>query len=145
MDIIVDLDGTICDCSHRIHYIRSKPKNWRAFFAGIPYDTVHEDIHDLVWALSRDGHQIILCTGREEENREATENWLIMNVSFEWEKLYMRPPKDNRPDSIVKVELLEQMRNDGFSPTLAIDDRQQVVDAFRAAGLRVLQVAKGDF
>jgi hypothetical protein len=37
------------------------------------------------------------------------------------------------------------MRKDGFNPVMAVDDRQQVVDMFRAEGLRVLQVDVGDF
>lgn len=35
MDIIFDIDGTLADCSHRLHWIQSKPKNWNAFFAGM--------------------------------------------------------------------------------------------------------------
>ncbi|MDR3503022.1 MAG: HAD family acid phosphatase [Legionella sp.] len=145
MTVIVDLDGTLCDCSQRIHYIKSKPKNWKAFYAGVPNDSVLEKMHDLVFALAHVGHRIILCTGREEIHRETTEAWLESNVWFDYEKLYMRSLKDYRPDSVVKIELLEQMRKDGYDPDMAIDDRQQVVDAFREAGLLVLQCAKGDF
>ena len=31
MDVICDIDGTVADCSHRLHWIQSKPKNWKAF------------------------------------------------------------------------------------------------------------------
>jgi hypothetical protein len=57
----------------------------------------------------------------------------------------MRAEKDYRKDSIVKVELLEQIRKDFANPWLWVDDRQQVVDAIRGEGIRVLQVAPGDF
>jgi hypothetical protein len=59
--------------------------------------------------------------------------------------MYMRRAKDYRPDSVVKVELLERITHDYARPWLWIDDRQQVVDAIRAQGVRVLQVAEGDF
>ena len=57
----------------------------------------------------------------------------------------MRAEKDNRKDSIVKVELLQQIRKDYGEPFLWFDDRSQVVNAIRAQGVRVLQVAPGDF
>jgi hypothetical protein len=57
----------------------------------------------------------------------------------------MRSAGDYRQDSIVKVELLQQIREKHGEPFLWIDDRQQVVDAIRAEGVRVLQVAPGDF
>jgi len=34
---------------------------------------------------------------------------------------------------------------DGYLPTMAVDDRNQVVNMFRSRGLRVLQVAPGNF
>ena len=35
MDVVVDLDGTLADCTHRLHHIRGRRrKNWDAFFAG---------------------------------------------------------------------------------------------------------------
>lgn len=145
LDIIVDLDGTLCNCEHRVHYVQSNPKNWPAFYAGIKHDKVNQDIYQVVGALAFNANRIILCSGRDSEHREATISWLNNYVFFPWEKLYMRKERDYRPDSIVKLELLEEMRKDGFSPTLAIDDRQQVVDAFRGAGLRVLQCAPGNF
>ena len=37
------------------------------------------------------------------------------------------------------------MSADGFNPTMAFDDRQQVVDMWRERGLTVAQVAEGDF
>jgi hypothetical protein len=41
--------------------------------------------------------------------------------------------------------LLDQIRSDYGDPWLWFDDRNQVVDAIRACGVRVLQVAEGNF
>jgi hypothetical protein len=46
---------------------------------------------------------------------------------------------------VIKGEILDQMLVDGYTPTIAVDDRNQVVDMWRARGLRCLQVAPGDF
>jgi hypothetical protein len=31
--VIIDIDGTLADTTHRLHHIKSKPPNWDAFFA----------------------------------------------------------------------------------------------------------------
>ena len=143
--VVFDLDGTICNVNHRRHWVATKPKNWAAWNAGIANDTPNEDI---VWMLNRfldEGNtRIVLCSGRGSEHREVTEKWLKDNKVY-YDALYMRLAKDNRQDSIVKVELLDQIRQWEGEPILWVDDRQQVVDAIRAQGVRVLQVAPGDF
>ncbi len=93
---------------------------------------------------------IIYCSGRPEEYRQSTLDWLKkfgapqFSESIEY-PLYMRKDKDYRPDYVVKLELLEQMKADGFHPNLAFDDRDQVVKAWRSVGIRTLQVADGNF
>jgi hypothetical protein len=142
--IVFDLDGTICNVNHRRHWVTSKPKNWPAWNAGIKNDTPHDDI---VWILKdyHDAdHLIILCSGRSDDLRAASEDWLNEN-GIPFHQLYMRSEGDNRPDSIVKVELLDRIREEWGDPYLWFDDRNSVVDAIRTAGVRVLQVAPGDF
>ena len=143
--IVFDIDGTLADVTHRRQYVASKPKNWAAWNAGMAGDSVHEDIR---WMLKKfyrtPGAEIILCSGRGEETRAVTETWLQENM-IPYVQVYMRREKDYRQDYIVKVELLEQIRKDHGEPFLWVDDRQQVVDAIRAQGIRVLQVAPGDF
>lgn len=143
--IVFDIDGTLANVDHRRHWVASKPKNWPAWNAGMKHDTVHEDIK---WMLdsfyNRARTKIVICSGRGEENREVTEQWLWDNA-IHFDALFMRKEKDYRKDSIVKVELLQQIREQFGEPFLWIDDRQQVVDAIRAEGVRVLQVAPGDF
>jgi len=142
--IVVDIDGTIANTEHRKHWVASKPKNWAAWNAGMSLDTPHADIVELLDMFAARGDRIILCSGRGEETRAVTEQWLADNNIY-YHALYMRAEKDYRKDSIVKVELLEQIRSDYCEPFLWFDDRQQVVDAIRAQGVRVLQVAPGDF
>ena len=141
--VVFDIDGTLANADHRMHWVSSKPKNWAACDAAIPQDTVHTDIAWILDFLPLDT-RIILCTGRSEKVREVTEAWLRSN-DIEYNALYMRPTGDFRKDYIVKVELLQQIINDYGKPYLWFDDRQQVVDAIRAQGIRVLQVAPGDF
>ena len=142
--IVFDIDGTLANIEHRRAFVATKPKNWKAFNAGIPNDTPHSDIVWLAQEFMDYGHIIILCSGRGEEQREATERQMdAFRVSYH--KLFMRPAKDHRPDDVIKVELLQQIRDEYGNPFLWFDDRSRVVNAIRAEGVRVLQVAPGDF
>jgi hypothetical protein len=169
MDVIVDIDGTLAEISHRRHYVASKPKNWKAFNASMHLDEPNTPVIEVVralWTLPLVDEygpetRILLASGRGEEFRGVTEDWLLKNrifpenkdpnyiypeyPVFTYEKLYMRPEKDSRSDVIVKREILDQMRADGFDPTLAIDDRCGVVAMWREAGLTCLQCAPGQF
>lgn len=142
--IVFDIDGTIANIEHRRQFVASKPKNWAAFNAAMNRDTVYEDIAMLLDIFADRDFTIVLCSGRGEENRAVTEKWLQDN-DLPYKKLYMRRAKDNRQDSIVKVELLQEIRKDFGEPYLWFDDRNQVVNAIREQGVRVLQVAPGDF
>lgn len=140
--IIFDLDGTLADCRHRLHHVTQYPKNWDKFFAEIPGDKPHAPIaklfecvqvaheSDVVW---------VFCSGRPENYRSTTEEWLQRYCGAH-EPLYMRSADDTRKDAVVKLELLEKIRADGFNPILAIDDRPQVIEAWRSAGIAVLAV-----
>lgn len=142
--IVFDIDGTLANIEHRRQYVATKPKNWKAFNAGIVNDTPHEDIVWLSRRLFAHNTTVILCSGRGEEQREVTEKQM-KDFGVTFDKLFMRPAGDYRQDSIVKVELLQQIRSEFGNPFLWFDDRTQVVNAIRAEGVRVLQVAPGDF
>ncbi len=153
MDIICDIDGTVADCSHRLHWIQSKPKNWRAFYAGIEHDRPIIETIEVIRCLATAEddydvlHRIVFCTGREESYRKTTQDWLIKHLG-QWAEdcpLYMRPSGDHRADYVIKALLLATMQVDGYNPVLAFDDRQQVVDMWRQNGIKCFQVDKGDF
>lgn len=142
--VIFDIDGTLADLTHRRHWVATKPKNWKAFFAGISADGVHQRVVDTVWDFYRAGYVIILCSGRGEDHRVVTQDWLAKH-DIPWGKLYMRKEKDYRADDIVKSELLDQILADGYDPSLVFDDRNRVVAMWRKRGYIVHQVAEGDF
>lgn len=133
-----DIDGTLADISHRLHHVQSK-KDWEAFFAGIKDDTVIEPVANLLDAVCL-SYPIILCSGRPERYRDATEAWLAENF-ITYTKLYMRADDDHRPDHVVKAQILAGIREDGYEPFIVVDDRQSVVDMWRSSGLFCLQCA----
>lgn len=142
---IFDIDGTIADCGHRLHYIQDKPKNWKAFYAACVNDAPIWPVINLLKDLQAK-NSIVYSTGRSEECRLQTVAWLT-ELNLPSHSLYMRKQNDYREDFIVKEELLERIKEVyKTDPVQGIfEDRQQVVDMYRAKGLKVFQVADGKF
>jgi phosphoglycolate phosphatase-like HAD superfamily hydrolase len=141
---IFDVDGTLTNASHRQHHVRQKPKRWDLFNAKMHLDTPHDDIIWLAKLFYDLGHMVIICSGRGSEKRQVTMDWLEAH-GVKFHGLYMRKEKDSRSDDIVKAELLARIREEIGEPFMAFDDRNQVVDMWRANGIRCCQVAPGDF
>lgn len=145
--IICDLDGTLCNIEHRLHYVKKgiegRKPNWPAFFRGIPQDSVNEWCAEIVRQFSGN-HEIVYCSGRGEEFRGDTEKWLKDNNLW-FGHLMMRSTNDHRQDNIVKEILLDFDILTQFTPVFAVDDRQQVVNMWRSRGIICLQCAEGNF
>lgn len=145
MLVVFDIDGTLANIDHRLDYVRSKPKNWKAFNAGIPNDKVNYPVAEMFWALSAtEQHTIILASGRSEDSRISTQDWLRKNSLSAYDKLYMREAGDYRSDDIVKQEILGQIIADyGKKPNMVFDDRPRVVKMWRDNGIFVFDVYQG--
>lgn len=142
---IFDIDGTISDCSHRRHHVAGPgKKNWPAFFNGLSDDAPVAAVVLVAHALANLKISIVLCSGRYEKYRPQTEAWLAKHY-VHYDRIYMRADGDSRQDTIIKRELLDQIRSDGYDPQLVVDDRTSVVAMWREAGLVCLQAAPGDF
>ena len=96
------------------------------------------------------GQKILMVTGRSEISHDLTVAWL-KKYRVPFDELYMRTKDDHREDDVVKAELLTQIITkypqvkDQFKIAGVFEDRQKVVDMFRERGLKVFQVAKGNF
>jgi len=160
--LFCDIDGTIADLEHRRVYVATKPKNYPAFEKGIIDDA---PIHHIIGAVQRlhdAGWKVVMCSGRRETQKIATVAWMEQ-YHVPYDALYMRrefvynadgsvkltrkgdPMPDYRADYIVKKELLDAARADGWVPDVVFDDRDQVVKMWRENGIPVIQVAEGDF
>ena len=135
--VIFDIDGTLADLSHRIHYVTNGNKDWDNFFSKVSKDAPKQNIIDLTKALD-DHYKIILVSGRPEKTRADTQVWLFQH-NVVYEQLYMRPDGDYRPDDIIKSQILDGILADGHEIAFVVDDRQRVVDMWRERGLTCLQ------
>lgn len=140
--VIFDIDGTLADTAHRLYHVTGGRRDWDAFFAAMSDDPPVGPIRELLTRLEgRD--EIILCSGRPEDYREVTEEWLA-RAGIGYSALYMRPEGDRRADHLVKAELLAKMREDGYEPWLAVDDRPSIVAMWRENGITCLQCRDWD-
>jgi phosphoglycolate phosphatase-like HAD superfamily hydrolase len=140
---LFDIDGTLADLTHRLPHIQKEPKDWDAFFAACRDDRPIEHIVDLVHALSHFDH-IVLVSGRSDRVKRQTKDWLREHL-INYDALYMRRDGDHRPDNQVKAELLDRLLADGYKPRIVFEDRDQVVQMWRARGIPCAQVADGNF
>lgn len=141
--VIVDLDGTLCNTDHRQHFMKQTPKDWKSFYANLSKDKPNKWCLDLIYQLHPE-YTIIFVSGRPSELWQETMFWLNDFITFNYE-LFMRPSGDFRKDSIVKIELYNNSIKPKYDVQFCIDDRKQVVDAWREIGLTCLQCAEGNF
>lgn len=86
----------------------------------------------------------IAMSGRKSITRATTIDCLVRD-DVPFDHLFMREDDDNRADNLVKADLFDEFVAPNFDVQFVLDDRNQVVDMWRAKGLKVLQVADGDF
>ena len=134
---VVDLDGVLADVRHRLHFLDTKPKNWDAFFAGMPDDPVLPEGRAVVERLATD-HEVIYLTGRPESSRTLTEAWLERN-QLPRAKLIMRGSGDRRPARVAKPALLRRYASRGRTIAVVVDDDPKVCDALERDGWTVLR------
>ena len=139
--ILFDLDGTLADCSHRLHHITTPEyvvgsgpipegtkKNWKAFFADCYADKPIEHAIQVANALAAHGFLIWITSGRSDEVRAETEEWLAQH-RVDYHHLIMRKAGDHTDDGLLKPSWLEDGTIDKERVLLAFDDRNRVVEA----------------
>tara|TARA_R100000315_G_scaffold62000_2_gene41896 strand:+ start:811 stop:1320 length:510 start_codon:yes stop_codon:yes gene_type:complete len=148
--IICDIDGTIADLNHRLHFIKNEDgtkkrgaaADWKSFHAGCADDAPITDVIEIVKSLAV-GRNVFFVSGRNATARAETEQWIKKYFNFKWAEgcnLFMRKGHDFRPDTVVKLEMVREL---GITPDQVeciLDDRQCVVDMWRENGFRCLQV-----
>lgn len=144
--IIFDLDGTLALDEHRVHHLRAEPKRWDNYFAECGSDAPNEPIILVYESLfGTPMTRIEVWTGRVERTREETLAWFDRLGMSRPDNLRMRPDVDRTNDDEMKRTWKRTVEGLGDRAILAFEDRQRVVDMWRAEGVVCAQVAKGDF
>lgn len=107
--LIVDIDGTLADASHRLHYIKQEQPDWASFMDPelLIKDTAQPFAREVLNSFRAQEYEMCFLTGRTEAAREATEAWLNtrMDRRPSWEPVFMRTPKYANMHASVYKEL----------------------------------------
>lgn len=160
-NIIVDLDGTLsldharasqylhlqCHCPEEGDCPKCKGKGkyhlWDEYFAACEEDVVNE----AVWEIMDTFYpykEITILSGRSDVVYDRTVAWLKKN-NVPYHDLWLRPKDSRIDDFVLKVSQAKKMGMTPENTLFVLEDRQRVVDAWRAAGYTCLQVAPGNF
>ena len=145
---VFDLDGTLCDITHRLKYIRNSNgtrlvhPNWEKFFKECVNDEPLSGTIEILKSLQRCEKFVCICSGRSDEVQAETMEWLqLQGIDIIRLILVMRKDGDYRKDTIVKDELLTNvlkiLNNEYEGVTwnpIIFEDRKQVVDMWRSKG-----------
>jgi len=145
--VIFDLDGTLADNSHRKHLVEGKKKDFDAFDAACVGDSPHKAVYETLWAFAERGFDIWIFSGRSDEYRTETIEWLAMNcVLGPVSEIKMRRAGDYTKDDQMKQQWYKAMSQHDKDRLLCVfDDRDRVVKMWRSLGVTCFQVAEGDF
>jgi hypothetical protein len=121
----IDLDGSLADCGHRVHWVQNKPKNYDAFEAECHKDPINIQVHEVLKGLKAIGYKILIVSARMDGRKQLTLDWLAKH-KVHYDAIYLRKQNDTRKDDIIKKELLDKIKSDGYSLCMAFDDRKRV-------------------
>ncbi len=143
--VIVDLDGTLSDGTHRLHLLPTRDlhltESWSAFNGAAIGDKPIQNTIDVVNMLWRAGMGVVILTGRSDEVETDTLMWLDYH-KVKFDHLIMRRAEDDRKDTVIKEEVLRAIGIEHIK--CAFDDSPNVIRHFRNLGITTYQVTEYD-
>lgn len=115
--IIVDVDGTIAQMNGR------GPFEWHRVGEDKPRWLI---IDMVVSYYERQGYEILIVSGRSDECKDETRDWLIQH-GVRYTELHMRKAGDFRRDSVIKEEIFWTHIAERYNIVAAIDDRPMMI------------------
>lgn len=131
--VIVDLDGTLALFDRKLV---------SPYDRDFTQDEVNRSIYTLLHRYTQDT-AILLVSGRQEKDREATTTWLTYHT-IPYNALFMRQTDDKRGDYIVKQEIYNEHIKDRCNVIAVFDDRLQVCRLWHQLGLPLFRVGDPD-
>lgn len=136
MILLVDIDHTLSDAFWRDPMIGG---SWDEYHAASSEDQPLKPMVSLVRALKKDAWLIIGLTARPAKWRKLTMTWLLKH-NIPLDEILMRPDEAFHPAPELKFKLALLRFPDLRKVTMVLDDREDVVAIFKAAGITALQV-----
>jgi hypothetical protein len=138
--IICDIDWTVANLGHRLHFIQWEKKDHEWFYANVWLDTPIQPVIDVINSLSK-SHTIIFVSWRRNQTYRDTKSWLH-KYGVQYDYLLMRWSWDRRPDTEVKEWIYNRCLKD-LNIVWVFDDRPSVCEKRRELGLFVFNCQQG--
>lgn len=103
--VLFDLDGTIADNAHRLHYFDRADMNWDEYEEQCTYDQPFPSTIEMMKALKFVNKQVWIWTGRSDHVLSQTQTWLH-RYNVPYDQLIMRPKEDSTPNAMLKLRWL---------------------------------------
>ena len=143
MFIVLDVDGTLADNTHRRHLLLGKQAiDWERFFAPdlVMKDTAVPGAVSGVARLQELKHDILIITARHEALRDTTMRWLLENFELDLpdSHLLMRPQgnmlkaAEYKREQLINFKQGLENRDTGF---IVIDDDKEVSATMRTLAI----------
>lgn len=146
--IIVDIDGTLSDNTHRLHYFTNHTQvtNWAPINELSKNDPPNVWCQEMVHLYKKAGYKILFITGRAEDAKQVTVEWLTkhLDAGVDYE-LHMRGEFDRRDDYIIKLDIYNELIKQRYDVAFVVEDRQSVVEMWRSIGLTCLQCKEATY
>lgn len=138
--ILCDIDHTISDAFWRDELIGG-PGGWDEYHSQSIKDDPLHDMVAMVNALHSSGLVIIGITARPAKWRSLTMRWLVKH-SVMMDELLMRPDESFHPAPEIKTALAIERFGESVKDHVAmiLDDREDVIEAFKGMGVTAIQV-----
>lgn len=139
--ILMDLDGVICDNSHRAHLVPPKDQQhrneaWRPFVAECGNDAPIEAGIAIYGAFVSAGYKVVVVTSRQDMFFPETFAWYREHFQYpKCPETIFRKDDDHRTPAEVKRSVLKMLRASGEDIILAIDDDPAIVEMYIAEGI----------
>lgn len=131
--VIIDVDDTLCDISE-IRHLYAVPDNFHSFTLTSRDCLPRQDALDWCQRFHNKGCALLVVTGRSDEFRGITEDWLAEYLPIPYLGLFMRRKGDNRSNVSVK-RAIHTALTQSFDIWAAIDDDPQIVQMWAELGI----------
>lgn len=124
---LLDIDGVLANDTHRVHF--ALEREWAKYFdpERVAQDAVWQQGLDIARQLKDEGFVVGFLTGRREDLREVTEDWLLDN-NFPFGRVTMRRADQKMPLANFKVEYMKKILASGhFDSVVLYEDDPEVI------------------
>lgn len=142
--VAFDMDGTLTDVRDIRHYVErdegdKRNKNFELFHRKSLFMPANYAVLALAKQANENGLAVIITTARNEAYREVTQKWLDDN-GVVYENMFMRADNDQRPDYVVKHDMLNNEILEHYDVVRCVDDNPQAIAAWKFNNIEVTTV-----